>query len=694
MGSTAQPPDNITEQTDPEAKESEQDPVASVEESGTASKSPMLSKTKLKRWSVPRKVIVFSSVGLFLLTLAIISPLLYRHYTAEYSQDKAAAQSGVHHLQAAEGFLKGITHGVLDIHSITQAHQEFAYAYTAFRQVQNDAEQIPDIASNIPRYGNLISSAQKLIPLAVEAAQAGMIGCDALNIVVANLHGTLGGGSQHLTQKNLTSIKNDVTRVQAILNSVTGQIKQLQPADLQLDARLGPAVAAFRSQGSLIATSLQDMQSLLSVAPALLGTGQPAAYLIEQLDSTELRPGGGFIGNYGIATFTGGQLAGIHMQDTYLLDNAYQAAGHSTPLPAEYSWYTLAPTYTLRDSNLDADFPTVARYGEQQYHTEGGNVALQGVIAITPWFIQNALKITGPIAVPEYNETITAQNLVDRIHYYQLQEAALKAGDVPSPDGHSSLRKRFTEILFEHFFERLRQVAPTAMPQIFSLLTSSLHTKDLQIYLNPPAGEKLLLQYHLAADIQAPAGDSLMVVDANIQSNKANYFMTYTLQDQITLDSAGNATHHTVLTYNWPQSQANQQNDYGHTDAYTDYVRVYIPSGSTIQAQSGWEPKGTSTAFKREVVAGLFTLPAGQTGVIDLTWTVHAAASHDAHGWHYHYLLQKQAGITWKLNIPLKLPACSRNVQSTNKAAFEHGQSGSIQQALTTDLNIDVNYTC
>ncbi len=139
---------------------------------------------------------------------------------------------------------------------------------------------------------------------------------------------------------------------------------------------------------------------MLPALPTLLGIGTPAHFLLEILDSTELRPGGGFIGNYGIATFHGGRLTTAHITDTYLLDKPFESAGHTIPYPPAYSWFAhyLAPSsWSLRDSNLDADFPTAARYGESNYEREGGNVPLQGVIAITPSFIEQVLNITGPI---------------------------------------------------------------------------------------------------------------------------------------------------------------------------------------------------------------------------------------------------------------------------------------------------------
>jgi hypothetical protein len=57
-------------------------------------------------------------------------------------------------------------------------------------------------------------------------------------------------------------------------------------------------------------------------------------------------------------------------------------------------------------------------------------------------------------------------------------------------------------------------------------------------------------------------------------------------------------------------------------------------------------PHGQGSAFGREVWAGIFTLAYGATGTVTLRWVSPRAAVKDAHGWHYRYLIQRQAGIT------------------------------------------------
>ncbi len=635
-------------------------------------------------------VIIVVCIVLVLVPGVVYGFSMYQTYSAQYQQDRALAQAGVQHLQAAEQLLKTVPTS-FDQATILQARQHFSAALADFNQVKSSLEQIPGIATAVPKYGGLLSAALHIVPLAVEVCQAGIIGADALNLVAPHLHSILSTKAPGLTTQDIATLTRDVNQIRALLDTATAQINQLQPADLQLDPRIGPVITAFRANLPTIQTTLQSVQQVLAAAPALLGIGTPASYLIEQLDSTELRPGGGFIGSYGLATFSGGNLASLRMTDTYLLDKPYEYAGHVIPYPQDYRWFPLAPGWSLRDSNLDADFPTAARYAEQIYHTEGGTAALQGVIAITPAFVQGALNITGPIYVSQYKETITAQNLINRIHYHQLSEE-LAGGDNPSPDGLSSLRKHFTAVLFEDFFAKVRQIAPTALPKFQTLLVNSLHTKDVQIYLNNASAEQLLQNYDIASKMLAPAGDTLMVVDANIIANKANYFMTYTMRDQVTIDAQGNATHHTTLTYNWPLNPASLENDYGIiTTTYVDYLRVYAPQGSVLKAQSGWTPRGTSQKFGLEQWAGLFRLQYGHSGTISLTWTVRGAATQDAHGWHYNYLIQRQAGIVWKLNLHVALPACAQHVTSS-AASLE--KTGTLSQPVSTNVPIAVNYTC
>ena len=640
-----------------------------------------------------RKARSFLPVVLVFLLVCVIgsgvATVGYQTYKAQYQHDVSLAQVGIKHLQTASSLMQAWSKKPLDAPSLTRAQHEFAAASAVFAQLDTDLQAFPGFATLIPGYGTRLSTALRVVPAAMQISQAGVAGCDALALILSRLHEPFGTG-YGITIVDLAAIGKDLHQMEADVKQATAAVNALQPADLQFDSRLGKAIASFHQYLPSLQALLHEAVQLLPVLPSLLGISAPAYFLVEILDSTELRPGGGFIKDYGFATFIGGRLSAAHITDANLLDTNFSATGQTLSYPPAYRWFDLASTsWNLRDSNLDADFPTAAGYAEQNYNREGGKVALQGVMAITTTLMEHALAITGPIGIPELHETITAQNLVDRIHYYQLGPASQGASILP-PGGNTSGSRYFTELLAQHFLARMRQLPSSVFPKLLQMLSSSLRTKDLQIYFNASPAENLLRFSHVAAAIQAPLGDSFFVVDANVAADKANQFITSTLYDRVTIDGSGNATHHTSIRYAWLKN-----GDVLGSPLYSDYVRIYVPPGSSLQEQQGWQPRGTSEAFDHEVWAGSFTLSYGQTRTVTLTWTEKGVAKKDAAGWHYQYLVQRQASADWMLNVQVTLPSCVVVRTHTSGGLISHnGQITTLTRSLTGDMNLGVDYSC
>ena len=642
-----------------------------------------------KRRSKKRFVLGCILLVLFL-SSSVLSVVGYQTYNARYHNDLSLAQTGIQHLQKAEAFMTTWSQESLDTQLTGQAKQEFTSALKNFSLVNVDLQSLPELAQQVPVYGARLSAARHLVPLAMTLSQAGVSACDILNTLTTGLHDPLTPQGHGITLSEFATVSQDAQTLRSALTLATQEVNQLQPSDLQFDPRVSKLVDAFHKGEPLLQEALDALEKLLPIVPTLLGINTPANYLIEVLDATELRPGGGFIGNYGTATLSGGRLTSASITDSYLLDRPFEDAGHVIPYPAAYKWFTLFPSsWSLRDSNLDADFPTAARYAEGIYREEGGKVPVQGVIAITPALIEQVLTITGPVSVPEYHETITAQNIIARIHYYQLDGKVAGSSDIPSADGLSSQRKHFTALLAEHLLTRVRQLSSPNLSRLLLLVMRSVPSKDLQVYVNSDVAENLLHRFHLDASIQSPGSDSLLVVDTNIGGNKANSFIVTTMDDQVTIDNQGNAVHHLGLKYAWIIAGQN----YGNS-LYQDYVRVYVPSSSILLSQDGWQPRGTSNAFSRKVWAGLFTLSYGETRTITLVWKVPATANEVQGRWHYQYLLQRQASILWKLNLQARLPQCATVTNTSGGLTLSGKQEAKLTQWLTQDLNVGVDYAC
>jgi len=608
-----------------------------------------------------------------------------------YHQDLALAQMGEQDLHTATALMQTIPQDPLNTQVVGNAQHQFTGALTSFTRLESDLASLPDLLTSVPVYGTRLQAARHLLPLAIAVAQAGLAGCTIMGTIAARFHQPLNANAPGLTAADMTVLNQNLQQIKLILNQAIQQVNQLRPEDLQLDPRVSKLVSEFQTHLPLIQSWIAQAGAFLTVAPMVLGVDKPAYYLLEILDSSELRPGGGFIGNYGIATLSGGRLTSAHVIDTYLLDRAFEQA-HSIPFPPAYSWFTLSPgDWGLRDSNLDADFPTSARNGETHYVEEGGKLPLAGVIAITPALIEQVLTLTGPIQVPEYRETVTAQNLMDRIHYHQLIEDT-KGGDVPSADGYSTVRKHFTALLGEHLLARVQSLPGSTFPKLLQLLIDSMRTKDMQIYFNSGAAEKLLQFYHFDDSIQSPAGDGIFVVDANITPSKANRYLVTTVNDQVSIDNSGNAMHHTIIKFTWTASGLTGRDFYGST-LYTAYMRVYTPSNSVLHTQDGWIPHDTGTTSGRRFWGGYFSADYPSMGTITLTWSVAGAAKKDAHGWHYLYLVQRQVGAQQLMNLQVTLPPCAAIVDKSTGVVAERKQQAHLSQPLSQDTNISIDYT-
>ena len=381
------------------------------------------------------------------------------------------------------------------------------------------------------------------------------------------------------------------------------------PAQLKPGTRYGKLLALL----PLAQKVFGELKNLLDAVPALLGVGQPAYYLAVAMDSSELRPGGGFQGNYGLLEIDGGKQsksAPFSLTDTYPLDATYaQKQGITLPNcnftvtePPNSAWWWPVRCveqygWGLRDSNLSPDFPTNARTAIQIVQSAGmtpNGAPIQGVVAFTPGLIADILQATGPLPMPEYNTTVTASNLEAEIHTFQLTKQTAAGQD----------RKQFTHDLSSKLLARLKSLHGSGLKTIFSIAEHAIQSKDLQVYLADPRAELILQQLGLDSSITTGNGDGYFVVDTNDGGNKANLYVTESQTDLVTLLPNGGAYHRLAIsvTYN---RQGNIYNPGSTFYDYSDVQRTYLPGDAIITGWSGFVPpvfypsdcQGTNIAY-------------------------------------------------------------------------------------------------
>ncbi len=443
----------------------------------------------------------------------------------------------------------------------------------------------------------------------------------------------------------------------------------------------------------------------------LLGIDSPRLFLVQTMDRAELRPTGGFTGQFGTVSVNGGRIGKISLADVNVLDQSQNNPFHGVLAPEPYtSWWPFVG-FGLRDANLSADYPTSAKLA-MYYFTHEGGPKVDGVINFSPLLIEHLLKpdVLGPLTLPCYNDTITADNLEDKLHYYQLGAGVAKQAAC-AKDPNTTLRKQFSAALSEQLQTHLRTAPPDRQGKAIASIIADVKDKEAEIYLNDPTAEAFLTKSGADnAMVRDPHDDTTMVVQTNIGGNKGSIYVTTQLQEHITITSNGDAQHTLTLTLSY---NPGNHDVYGfqlnpgapQVTTYRDYLRVYVPKSARLVKGMGFDqtqspplctdgkcvPKGapacTNGPFKPgyspyssrnegagndtidqiggptnttsdepglAMFGGLVVLPSSCTATISLQWTVPQIAG--SGGQPYTFVEQSQSDAFPNTNIQIQSP--------------------------------------
>ncbi len=534
----------------------------------------------------------FISWALLILVLgAILVPAVFlisfgiSAYTT-YRNVNDRAHSAVNHLLAVKTiFSGGQSHltGIFDVAKLQQAEREFVASEQDFQQLQNQLQHsstLDTVVTYFPQYRATVKSAQVASVIGIDVAKIGQIVATNATQLAPLFSGPLLSVSKKplLTQSTLATIGVTLDQVLPLLNDIQVHAQGISLASLPISANEKTQVGALLQVLPQAVNDLSQVHSMLGTAGWLLGVDQPRTFLVQTMDRAELRATGGFTGQFGELKINGGRVEPFNLKDISLVEYANNSITYGQLAPEQYrSWWPFA-NWGMRDSNVSADFPTSAQIALQLYQQEVGTQA-DGVISFTPVAIEHILAVIGPITVPGYNVTATAQNLEDLLHYYQLDNSGiLKQINQQPDDKETSTRKRFTNTLASLLMSKVRSAPPDALFAIANQVVSDLKTKDLQIYFTDPGAESLLTHYGYAGQMdRSTTHDGFYVVQENLSVSKASQFVQTIMHDTVTLNSQGGATH--VLQVRLVYNQDGPV--YGY-DTYYDYLRIYTPPSSQL----------------------------------------------------------------------------------------------------------------
>jgi len=548
---------------------------------------------------------VASLAALVALLIVVVMPLgtALAAYSA-YNNVSALAHNGLDQLLAAKSLLhfsRSDPTAVLNVANLQQAQGDFEGAQNDFIQLQQLVNR-PDIQAAVtqfvPQYASKLGMVQRLVQVGLDVSRMGGelagVGLIAANI----LHSSpLASNSNKplISPADIAAVEAGITHALYYISDVQSQMSQVSVNELPISASQKAQFSSLMGQLPGIQGLLAQAQGDVSMVAWLLGVGQPRRFLVQTMDTAELRPGGGFTGDYGVLQIDNGRMSPFTLTDVTLIDYAENGTAIGRSAPPGYSWMNFG-NWGVRDSNLSGDFPTTARMTMQVFEQEGGG-PVDGDIALTPAVIAHVMYATGPVKVPGYNVTVTPQNLAYWIHYYQQNPIAISQEKQISGNYSHSGRKAFTGELGKLVLDRVRHLPPSKLMGVFKQALKDIQSRDLEIYFNDPTAEGWLAQHGYSGSLNTFSHvDGFSVIQANISISKASQYVHTTMEDDVTLDASGGATHNLTITLNYQQLGP----VYGY-DTYADYIRVYAPADATLLYGDGFDtgqalctPKGTS----------------------------------------------------------------------------------------------------
>lgn len=311
--------------------------------------------------------------------------------------------------------------------------------------------------------------------------------------------------------------------------------------------------------------TVQLLSGSFNLLPYIFGFDKEKTYLILFQNNAELRPTGGFIGSYGILKLKEGRVIDFLINDVYDADG--QLKGHIEP-PFAIRRYMGIVHWYLRDSNFSLDYGKAASssafFLKQELKQE-----VDGVFAVDVSFVKQLLKVTGPIYIPEYKETIDFDN------FYMLTQTHAEKDFFPG----SRQKKSFLSAAFraiKNYFAGTKNISYAKLAESFGEqilekhLLLSFTDKKTQMIFDLEKTSSTLKEDRVGGE--NIINDFLGINEANLGVNKANYFIYRDLKTNIKISNEKELLGETTLKYfndsvegRWPGG------------IYKNYLRIILP---------------------------------------------------------------------------------------------------------------------
>jgi len=474
----------------------------------------------------------------------------------------ASGQSALLHLISAQL--------AIDQLDIIKAEREFAEAAVNFQIGQRYVQELDPVSSEalqwFPQTRNPLNEGLNLLKTGENLSLAAQEIASGVNALL-NSQDDVFMGLQAFQEK-LVIAQPRIAQAQASLQNLNLEVLPLPN---------GGNITDLEEQLPKIQKALDYFTLLSDSLLEILGHDQWQRYLLVFTNNNELRGVGGFMGSYALLDVDRGRIKNLEIPPGGTYDSqgnlmVYQAS----PKPLQL----INPRWEFQDANWSPDFPTTAEKIRWFYEQSEG-ATVDGVIVITSAAVESMLNYIGPVNLAGYNTIVTSENLEEA-----LQQNIRQARDEGSPTP-----KQILSDLAPLLLDQITQLDKEKMIGFLDLVHEQLKAKQIVINFSDEDLQQLALALDYGGAVKKSEADYLLIVNSNIAGGKTDQVIdrTYNLTTQV--GPNGDIVNTLSLTF--------EHHGIKGTDIFTgvqnnNYLRVYVPLGSTLISASGFERPNSS----------------------------------------------------------------------------------------------------
>lgn len=312
-----------------------------------------------------------------------------------------------------------------------------------------------------------------------------------------------------------------------------------------------------------------DIKKELEVANAIAEEltkkdNQERVYLVLLQNSMELRPGGGFLGQYAIIKIKNGEVVSTFVEDGNLAD---QRITVNVPAPYPFKQMLQVKKWKFTNSNFSPDFSINAEKAKYFLRLSGRGGNFDGVIAVNSNVLNHILELTGPITVPGYAKVFNKDNAILQLEDI-VEKPYLMNSDLDTQNRKSILKSMANVIIGKlSTFGNISKLTEFAH--------NELKNKEVMVSFKDERLQKMIEEVYWSGKVANDwGGDYLMAVDANMGALKTDYYMKREMSYDVDLTAEKPVATLNILYKN------NAPSGNWRTSDYHSYLRVYAPEGS------------------------------------------------------------------------------------------------------------------